>query len=250
MKAFTLVEVMVVLVILAVLMSAMSVPLAAHLAQRRQEDTRRILEEAKEALLGFAAAHSRLPCPATEASRGAESFAPGGDAGNGQCSHFFDGLLPAATLGLSPLDAEGFARDAWLTPRNRVRYAVFGAASVNGVSNPITRANGMQSATLAGLGAAPHYLMICSSGANATAAGCGPAANQLTRRAALVLLSLGPNAASPPAPGSDEARNLAGHPVFVHRETSMAAGQEYDDLLVWVPVHLVVNRLLTAGRLP
>ena len=108
----------------------------------------------------------------------------------------------------------------------------------------------MQDATLAGLGGAPRFLMICSTGREASASDCGPAANQLTRRAAFLLLSLGPNAQSSPAPASDEARNLAGNPVFVYHDRSDAAGNEFDDLVQWVPVHLVVNRLLVAGRLP
>ncbi len=195
--AFTLVEVMVALVILTLLLSAIAVPLAAVLDMRRQEETRRTLDEAREALLGFA----------------------------------------------------GFARDAWPGERNRIRYAVFGGA-VNGVANALTRDNGMQMATLAGLGAAPHFLIICSTAQAATASNCGTAANQLTRRAALVLLSLGPNAGATPPAGSDEARNLAGSVVFVYREASLAAGNEFDDILLWVPVHLVINRLLVAGRLP
>ncbi len=93
---------------------------------RRHEETRRILDEAREALLGFAAAHGRLPCPASAGSRGMESFAAGGDALNGNCSNFHGGFLPAASLGLPPLDPEGFARDGWGTHANRIRYAVFG----------------------------------------------------------------------------------------------------------------------------
>jgi prepilin-type N-terminal cleavage/methylation domain-containing protein len=250
-RGFTLIEVMMVLLILTVMMSGLAVPLAAQLQLRRQEEARRQLDEAKEALLGFTVAHGRLPCPAAEGSNGLESFAPGGDAVNGRCAAFHDGYLPGAALGMAPLDAEGFVRDPWGGARNRLRYAVFGAgASANGVVNPLTRVNGMQSATLAGLGAAPHFLMICSSGAAASASGCGPATNQLTRRAAFVLLSLGPNAGTPPAPASDEGRNLAGNPVFVYHDASAAAGSEFDDLVHWVPVHLVVNRLLMAGRLP
>jgi prepilin-type N-terminal cleavage/methylation domain-containing protein len=247
--AFTLVEVMVALVILTLLLSAIAVPLAAVLDMRRQEETRRTLDEAREALLGFAAAHARLPCPASEGSNGLESFAAGGDAANGQCSNSLDGFLPAAALGLARLDAAGFARDAWPGERNRIRYAVFGGA-VNGVANALTRDNGMQMATLAGLGAAPHFLIICSTAQAATASSCGPAASQLTRRAAVVLLSLGPNAGATPPAGSDEARNLAGSVVFVQREGSLAAGNEFDDILLWLPVHLIINRLLMAGRLP
>jgi prepilin-type N-terminal cleavage/methylation domain-containing protein len=250
-EGFTLIEVMVVLVILTVMLSGLALPIAAQLQMRRQEEARRQMDEAKEALLGFAVAHARLPCPASPASNGLESFAPDGDAMNGNCSNFYDGFLPGATLGLAPLDTEGFVRDPWMGEGNRLRYAVFGAGSdVNGVVNALTRANGMQSASLAGLGAAPHFIMICSTGAKAGASSCGPAANQLTFRAAFVLLSLGANGGTLPAPGTDEARNLAGNPVFIHREASNAPGNEFDDLVHWVPVHLVVNRLLVAGRLP
>lgn len=249
--AFTLLEVLVVLVILAVVASGLALPLATQVALRRQEETRRQLDEAKEALLAFAASHGRLPCPANAASRGEESFAPGGDASNGDCASFHGGYLPAATLGLAPLDGEGFARDPWGSPRNRLRYAVFGGGSaINGVVNPLTRANGMQSATLPGLGAAAHYLFICTSGAGVTASGCGAAANQLTRRAAFVVLSLGANATEEPPPASDEARNLDGDAVFVFREPGNTNGNPYDDILNWVPVHLVASRLLAAGRLP
>jgi prepilin-type N-terminal cleavage/methylation domain-containing protein len=250
-RAFTLLELLVVMAIVALLAGGLAMPLAAQLQLRRQEETRRQLDEAKEALLGFAAAHARLPCPASAASRGQESFTATGDATNGDCSNFHDGYLPAAALGLAPLDAQGYSRDAWGSPRNRIRYAVFGAGlAVNGVTNPLTRANGMQSATLGGLGAASHYLYICASGTGVTGSGCGPATNQLTRRAAFVLLSLGPNAADAPAPGSDESRNVDGDGVFVSREASLGSENAFDDMLHWVPVHLVAGRLLAAGRLP
>jgi len=247
---FTLVEMMVVLLVVATLAAGFLIPLSAQLQLRRSEATRQLLDEARDALLGFAAAHGRLPCPATPASRGLESFAPAGDAGNGACETFHGGLLPAAALGLSGLDAEGFLRDAWGGPANRIRYAVFGGIAVNGVMNPLTRANGLQAATLSGLGAAGHYLYICLDGGAATSAGCGPAGNQLTRRAAFVLLSLGSNAAEVPRSGTDEARNLDGDGVFVSHEVSQVPGREFDDILQWGAIHLVINRMLLAGRLP
>lgn len=247
---FTLIEVMLVMLIMAMLATTLAIPLAAQVQLRRAEETRRQLDEARDALLGFATLHGRLPCPATPGSRGLESFAPGGGPANGACETFHSGYLPAASLGLSNVDAEGFARDAWGGPGNRVRYAVFGGAAVNGVMNPLTRDNGMQSATLAGLGAAAHYLYICRDGAAAGGGACGAAANQLTRRAAFVLLSTGLNAAAPPPPGSDEARNLDGDDVFVSREASNVAGREFDDIVQWGAIHLVVNRMVLAGRLP
>jgi prepilin-type N-terminal cleavage/methylation domain-containing protein len=250
-RAFTLIELTIALLVLAALAASLAVPIATQVQLRRQEETRRLLDDAKDALLGFVAAHARLPCPATASSNGMEGFAAGGSAANGDCADFHGGYLPGASLGLAPLDPEGFVRDPWQGPQSRVRYAVYGAGSaINGVVNPLTRANGMQAATLAGLGAAPSYLFICTTGAAANASGCGPAANQLTRRAAFVLLSLGPNASATPPAGSDEARNVDGDAVFVYREASGVAGREYDDQLQWVPIHLVVNRMVLAGRLP
>ena len=250
-RAFTLLEVMLVMLILTILVTGLAVPLATQVAMRRHEETKRILEEAREALLGFAATHGRLPCPATAGSRGEESFAAGGDSLNGNCSGFHDGLLPAASIGLSPLDPEGFAQDGWGTPQNRIRYAVFGAGqAIGGVTNPMTRANGMQQATLAALGDFPGFLVICGVGTSAGASDCGAASNRLTRRAVFVLLSLGPNAARHPGPGSDESRNLDGDGVFVSHEDSNAPGNEFDDYLTWVPVNILANRMIAAGRLP
>ena len=246
-RAFTLLEILVVLAILALVASGLAMPLAAQVTARRNDETRRQLDEAMEALLAFGAAHARLPCPASAESRGEESFTAAGSAANGECSNFHDGFLPAAALGLAPLDADGFLRDPWGAPRNRIRYAVFGnGAAVNGVSNPLTRTNGMQMATLSGLGSAPHYLFICATGNGVTGSGCGAAVNQLTRRAAFVVLSLGANAPEIPPAASDEARNLDGDGVFVFHEASSG----FDDVLTWVPVHLVTSRLLAAGRLP
>jgi prepilin-type N-terminal cleavage/methylation domain-containing protein len=245
---FTLLELALVLLILSVLLSGLALPLGAQVAQKRHEETLRRLDDAREALLGFAALHGRLPCPATTLG-GVEAFAPGGDAGNGACADFHGGYLPGATLGMTELDAEGYARDAWTSQGNRIRYAVASNA-IGATGAVLTRAQGMRAATLSGLAAESHYLFICSSGVAATGGGCGPAQNQLTRRAAFVLLSPGPNGALVPASGSDEARNADGDAVFVHRAPSDAAHDPFDDVVRWVPIHLVVSRLVVAGRLP
>ena len=248
-RGHTLLELALVLLAIAILAGGLALPLAAQVQQKRAEESRRRLDEARDVVLAFAATHGRLPCPASDASRGEESFDAGGDASNGRCGHFSDGYLPAAALGVSPLDADGFLRDAWDSPRNRVRYAVYGGA-VNGIAQALTRTDGLQAAGLAGVGAQSHYLFVCAAAAGAGASGCGAASNQLTRRAAFVLLSLGPDAPLVPAPGSDEARNLAGDGTFVMHEASEDRAAPFDDLVQWAPVHLVVHRLLAAGRLP
>ena len=242
-RAFTLIEVMVVLLIAGLLAAGLSMPFAAQMQLRRIDETHRRLDEAREALLGFAASHGRLPCPATETSRAEERFAPGGDAVNGQCERFHDGYLPAAALGLAPLDEEGFLRDAWGSRAHRIRYAV-ADVPVGGVTSPFTRANGLQASGLAAIGAASHFLFICVSGSPVAGGTCGPASNQLTRRAAFVLLSVGADASA--TPGGDSARNVDGSGIFVARD----AGPAFDDLVTWVPVAILASRLMAAGRLP
>lgn len=243
---FTLVELALVLLVVSLLLSGLAMPLAAQVAQRRQEETLRLLDEAREAVLAFAVVHGRLPCPAVEAS-GVEAFAAGAGAASGRCADFHGGFLPAATLGLAGLDAHGHLRDAWGTPANRIRYAV-AAPAVNGIPDVLTRTHGMQAASIGGLAAEPHYLYVCAVGSQASASGCGPAAHQLTRRAAFVLVSAGANAVAG-APGRDEARNADGDGVFVHRPPASGA-DPFDDLLHWAPIHLVVSRMVSAGRLP
>jgi prepilin-type N-terminal cleavage/methylation domain-containing protein len=243
---FTLLELAIALAVAAVFAAALAIPLAAQLQLRRVDEARRQLDLALDVVLGFAAAHGRLPCPATTASHGEEAFAPGGDAANGACADFHSGFLPGAALGMAPLDAGGLVRDPWAGEANRVRYAVH-SGTVGGVTNALTRANGMQQATLGRLGDVPAYLYVCASGDTAGPAGCGPAANQLTRKAAFVLLSLGPNAHESPRAGSDEARNLDGDASFVARD--VAAGG-FDDVVHWGSIHLVIHRLVAAGRLP
>jgi prepilin-type N-terminal cleavage/methylation domain-containing protein len=250
-RGFTLLEIALVMLVLAILLSGLAVPLSAQLEMRRREETRRVLDDAREALLAFAATHGRLPCPATAASRGEESLAAGGSAVDGNCASFHDGFLPAASIGLAPLDGEGFLRDGWGMPANRLRYAVFGnGRSVGGVANPLTRTDGMRQATLAALGDAHGYLVVCGTGEAADGSDCGPATNRLTRRAAFVVLSTGANAADDESQGPDERRNLDGDGVFVSRDPSAVAGNGFDDLLTWSPVTVVAGRLIAAGRLP
>lgn len=249
-RGFSLLELTLVLFVLAILLAGLSMPLGAQVSMRRADETRRQLDEAREVLLGFAAAHGRLPCPATATSRGEERFAPGSDPRDGLCDSFFDGYLPAATLGLSPLDMEGYARDAWGEKANRLRYAVHGGRKVGGIANPLTRTNGVRLATLQALGDAPGFLVVCNTGVSADADGCGPATRQLTRKAAFVVYSLGANAGAQPARGSDESRNLDGDAVFVAREASDNAADPFDDLLTWASVSQLAGRLVAAGRAP
>src|SRR5262245_6138866 len=61
---FTLVEMAIAIVLIALLLGSLLVPLQTQVETRRFDDTRRILEQAREALLSYVVAYGYFPCPA------------------------------------------------------------------------------------------------------------------------------------------------------------------------------------------
>lgn len=260
-KGFTLVELAIVLGIVALLLTGLVVSVSAQLDLQKLSETRGTMDNVREALLGFAAANGRLPCPASAASNGQESFASGGSTSNGLCSNFYNGFVPAAALGLTPTDGNGFLLDGW---GNRIRYAVDNS-TINGVTNPFTRQDGMKAATMASIEATAEsssggLLFVCSSSSGVTAVNCGSTAGTVTvtRKTPAVVYSTGKNTATGGAPGTnnDEAANpnpnsANNDRVFVHHEpTAAGAGGEFDDIMTWISLPVLFNRMISAGRLP
>jgi hypothetical protein len=212
------------------------------------------LQDAKEVLIGFALSNGRLPCPASATSNGQESFASGGDATNGKCSNFFDGFLPAAALGITPVDASGYAIDGWGLTQNRIRYAI-AKTTVNSIKYPFTRTDGMKNASMSEIGkSVTTLLFVCASAPPAPYSDCG-SATMLTDKAIFVVYSVGKNAATG-GTGTDESVNPnpnstgTGKGVFVSHEPSAAAGNEFDDIVDWLSPNILFNRMVAAGRLP
>jgi prepilin-type N-terminal cleavage/methylation domain-containing protein len=253
-SGFTLLELSVTILIVGLLLGGLIVPLMTQVAQRNEVATQKTLEEIKEALLGYAAASGRLPCPATTSGNGVESFATGGDATNGNCESFW-GYVPAVTLGITPVDAQGFALDGWGTAQNRIRYAVSND-TLNGVTNPFTRAGGMRSATMTWV-TASELLHVCASGTGVQAgthcANGNDATNTLTNNAPVVLWSVGANAATG-GTSTDEAQNpnpnntTSQDRIFVSHVRSSTP--EFDDIVTWMSAGRLVNRLIVSGQLP
>lgn len=256
--AFTLVELAVVLMIVGLLLGSLTYTLAAQTEQRAREQSQRALEQAREALIGFAITNGRLPCPASSASNGLETPAGGGD-----CSNYNDGFLPAVTLGFHPTDSSGYAVDAW---GNRVRYAVprniAGCSGTSAVPHFTAKAALKQN----GMSCLPSSteLLVCKSSVSTPApapGSCGSSDNTVTNNGTVVAIvfSTGKNfpaaqtaAAALSAGKADEAANLDGNTVYISHPPapSGAAGGEFDDLVLWIPVGLLYGRLAAAGVLP
>jgi prepilin-type N-terminal cleavage/methylation domain-containing protein len=261
-RGFSIIEIAVVMVIISVMITLLAAPLSGQIEQRRTEETQKILDSAREAVVGFTIANGRLPCPATATSAGMEAFAVGGNATNGQCAAF-TGLLPAVTLSISPVDEGGFALDAWGLTQNRIRYAVrdLSVAAPSGYANCtntvalnqiLTSTNGMRTATMSCLAETNlTILTICSlkpDGAPGAASSCSI---PLTSKAPFVILSLGKNA---PTGGVDidEAHNVDTDAFFVsHPKTAQGSTSgEFDDIVVWGSLNTLFARMVQAGKLP
>lgn len=278
-QGFTLVELAIVVGIIGLLLSGLVVTMSAQVELQRTNQTRTTIEQTREALLGFAAANGRLPCPASDISNGQEAFCTTASGActhtttiqtHGRCNRFFHGFLPAAALGITPTDRQGYALDGW---GNRLRYAV-ADAQVAGTyfvftgREPSTLQDGMKSATMASIELAAEnaswpvsgtgMLFVCSSASGITANNCGSAGGTvtITRKTPALVYATGKNTAVA-GTGADEAANPnpnSGNAdrVYVYHDPAAAAssGGEFDDLMTWLSLPVLFNRLMTAGRLP
>lgn len=240
-SGFTLVEMAMVMLIIGLLLGGLMPTLSAQMEAQRVSETRKQLEEIQQALIGYATANGRLPCPASSSSTGEES-----PTGGGNCTNFYDGFVPAATLGITSMDSQGRVTDGW---GNAIRYAV-AANTVNGVANTFTSNNGMQNATMDNIAAA-NLLNVCASATGISGSDCGAASNKLTDKVPALVYSTGKNGGYGGA-GLDEAANLNGNRVFVsHTPTpSTATNGEFDDLMIWLSPNILFNRMVAAGKLP
>lgn len=267
-SGFTLTEVAIAFFIIALLLGGAIMTLQAQTEQRNFEEAQRRLNSAAEAILSFALVNRRLPCPArfvdaATHSAGRESFCvnstnfPCGGAPtdhtttvqtHGNCSVYYNGFVPAAAIGAAPVDSLGFALDPW---GNRLRYAI--ARTHTNCPAPAPAAStriltSQANLKSSGIGCLPGDLDVCTSSACATRA-----VSQNT--AAFIVFSTGKNGAFPlpPLPARpNENENLDNDAVFVMRtpDSATAAGGEFDDLMVVVPVGQVYSRLIQAGILP
>lgn len=238
---FTLVEMAMVMLIIGLLLGGLMPTLSAQMEAQRINETNKQLEEIQQALIGFAIANGRLPCPASSSSNGEES-----PIGGGNCTNFYDGFVPAATLGITSVDSQGLVKDGW---GDAIRYAVANN-TVNGVANTFTSTNGMRNATMENIAAA-NQLNVCASATGITGSDCGATSNKLTDKIPALVFSTGKNGGYG-GTGPDEAANLNGNRVFVsHTPTpGTTPNGEFDDLMLWISPNILFNRMVAAGKLP
>ena len=245
-RGFSLVELAIVLVVVSFLAGGLIVTLSAQMELANNSETQRRLADARQALIGYAAANGRLPCPAAPGTTGIEAPAVGGN-----CTNPWDGFLPGITLGLGPTNEAGYVLDAWGNP---IRYAV------TIYNNPtycptycFTTTNGVKAVwnAVGGNVLVPN-LLICNTAAGLTGSGDNAACatnTALATNAVAVVLSQGKNGGSPPT-SADEVANTNADRLFISHTPTPAGANEFDDLVVWLSPNLLYSQMLAAGRLP
>ncbi|HHH43637.1 MAG TPA: type II secretion system protein [Gammaproteobacteria bacterium] len=217
-NGFTLVEMSIVLVIIALLVGGLLTPLSTQKELEKRADNAALLEQAREALIGYALINTRLPCPDTTGNGLEDAPCPNNPGPP-------TGRLPWITL---DIDSEW---DAWGEP-HQVNYVVNGAFTA--------------SITLNSAGAGVNAIDI-----HTTTGSCNTANNLVATNVPALIWSTAKTDYTLQAPARvDEQDNANGDHCYVYRDYSTILNQEFDDQLVWLSDNILFNRMVSAGVLP
>ena len=269
---FSLIELAIVLVIVTILIGGLAVPLSAQIEARRIAETRKIMEEAREALMGYAMTHS---CTCQYASTGALSQAPLGPLPQSTCTALCPPSGPSSTTLKRPYlpcpDTDGNGLEnrpggaECLRPRGYFPWVDLGTASQDAWGNrlwyEVTPAFSDASTGFSNANAIPPGPLgdtqICD------ANGC---ARTIASNVPVTLVSHGPNGwgglningntlATPTS--ADELENNSAQTnvnnVYISRAPSKSdsALGEFDDLVTWISTPVLISRVCpTPGGCP
>jgi prepilin-type N-terminal cleavage/methylation domain-containing protein len=246
-RGFTLIELVLVIGIIGLLLGAVLTPLATQVQQRKVKEAENGLADIREALIGYALAKGRLPCPDNDdPPDGVGNPVSGGPCNDPGGGDPLEGFLPFGELGVTPVD--GWGRRYLYRVTSEYTYATV-PGSVPAVdqldlgdAGDITikdRASDKSEIVLASTAAA----VVVSLGRN------GYGGRDLDNNTLV-------------APtGTDELENTNFDATFVKRGHSPEASPcsdtpgasafcEYDDLVIWIPDSLLKGRLVAANQLP
>lgn len=248
---FSLVELSIVLLIMALVIGGLAMPLSVQRENGRIRDAESQLASVQTAISGYAMVNGHLPCPATPASSGYSSL-------SGIACSVQHGFVPATTLNVGGVrNADNLLLDPWGSP---LRYSVT-ASDANGDGRwDFTTAGEIQAVTMPAL---TPDLVICSTATGAMATACSGANVTLSDQSPAVVYSLGKdwtsftsadqveNVGNSLAGGaSGQSYPVAADVVFVNRGRSDLSGSEFDDLVVWMSAHTLYSLMVDAGHLP
>ena len=216
---FSLVELAIVLVIVALLASGLLVGIAAQRNAAETIDAQRQLENVRETLTGFALTHGHLPCPALPNLASSDA-----NAGVENCAQPH-GVLPWVTLGLPEVDPWG--RRFTYYAHGSFTAAVPSGALASFTLDTVGNANVKASSGSSGNVASDLPAVVVSHGSR------GAGAWQL-------------NGSQLPGVSGDETENADADLTFISRTQD----GNFDDLVTWIVPSILKSKMVAAGRLP
>ncbi len=261
-KGFSLIELAVVLFIVSLLLGGLLIPLSTSIEQENRENSSQLVSETKEALLGFAIINGRLPCPdcpdaaigtcnavAATPNDGIEDFS------NGPFDCRTDvGNVPWVNLQVDEDDAWGHHLTYQVSPlfSRDSNTASCGSPTV-GVSFELCTEGDIDiwNAYSSPYGATPTVAD------NVIAVLISHGENYLeTVQTDQEVENYGRNPVNPDTGNTILAAYTAADydaNVFLDMDYERGAGGstiEYDDIVDWIPATILMNRMVSAGRLP
>lgn len=268
---FSLIEMAIVLAITGLFLGLLLSTLSAQREMQNIVNTRNTLEQVKTSLMSYAMTNGRLPCPAAapQPDHSVKAVEQVNITTAGDCVTF-NGFVPGVTLGLAPLNQDGYVLDEWGYP---LFYAVsnitdnqlvagtkrFIYTSTNGIKDANVSNTDTTSACKAYTGMAyascAAMLFVCTgkgSGSN-----CGTATSLITNTntatpgggAVFVVFSTGKNTPQG-SQSSDESENINGDNIFVSHDIQTNSASYFDDLVIWMPTTILFYSLVQVNKLP
>ena len=228
-NGFTLVEMVVVLLILGLLIAGTLGPLSVRVEQKERQRAQEQLEDIRDALIGFTITNARLPCPDSTGTDGLEDLS--GTFPNRTCANVM------GTIPWQDLQVQG--QDPW---GNDYLYRVTGNFADDAGVLTFT-----PPATCLGSTAANVSFAVCSDGNIQVLDTSGGAV--IMDKIPAIVLTKGKHYL-PAEDTTDELENTDADGIFVSKTFSMATGNEYDDLLIWISPNILKYQMVQAGRLP
>jgi prepilin-type N-terminal cleavage/methylation domain-containing protein len=245
-RGFTLIEIAIVLVIIAVLMGSFISTLTTRIESSQVNETKDELEEIKQALIGYAFTNGYLPCAdciglgcpngANVERDGFEDITPPGGVG---CDvGGATGTLPWATLAIGGGDAWNTRYRYWVDPNFTDIGGITFASTGNGVIEEPDYVTDPTGATPQNL-ATNVVAVVYSHGKNTRG---GISADNIFRPAIDPLVNI------------DENENANHDTIFHSRpptpEDAATAGGPFDDIVIWISEYELKAKMVEAGVLP
>jgi prepilin-type N-terminal cleavage/methylation domain-containing protein len=248
-QGFSLIELAIVLFIIALLLGGLLPTLTGQLDQQHRIETRKQMEEIKGALTGFALSKGYLPCPASGVIGIEDRNSVTLQCNLDGASVRHVGILPWATLGINQTDGWGRLYRYSATPAFTTASGVFSITTPADIT--IKKRDPANSSLLINVTTSNDIpAVIVSPGSNGIF-GTTDSGNTLSSNAPTTYNNV-----------ADQLTNVSGiiatAPLAIGRNfvtgefaaRTASNDENFDDIVVWISPNILINRMVSAGKLP